>query len=78
MPVLSAIFLLQITAQIIAFITSAIYIIFALVPIVISQFTNISVKFEGTFLLVIIFIVIHFIKRLESVLLMLHYKGFLR
>jgi len=53
------------------------YSMIAIVPILFQQFTGIQAGFGGTTLLIATGVALEFIKRLESQLLMRHYKGFL-
>jgi preprotein translocase subunit SecY len=53
------------------------YSLIAIVPILFEQVTGVAAGFGGTTLLIATGVALEFIKRLESQLLMRHYKGFL-
>jgi len=53
------------------------YSLIAITPILFEQFSGIAAGFGGTTLLIATGVALEFIKRLESQLLMRHYKGFL-
>lgn len=51
--------------------------VIAVVPIVISAITNISISFGGTSVLILVGVALETVSQIESQMLMRHYKGFL-
>ena len=51
--------------------------VIAVLPIVISSFTNINISFGGTSILILVGVALETVSQIESQMLMRHYKGFL-
>ncbi|MBQ5489138.1 MAG: preprotein translocase subunit SecY [Oscillospiraceae bacterium] len=51
--------------------------VIAVLPIVISSFTNINISFGGTSVLILVGVALETVSQIESQMLMRHYKGFL-